>query len=509
MTFIQFHLFCGMLWSFERRRYIMWQYWSGVRGYPGQRDVAIAFEEAKIAWVLKARQLGLSEEAAEYAFYVAVTEPKSEIIIISKQLNDAKYFLKKRFLPKVQAAYALELAPGKRFPWPRCVDNSDTGKILFDNGSWVEAVSSDNSQVRSRTPRLVIFDEVREFSPKDAVELMSAILPAIQNNAAAQLICISTAKYASWWNEETKEIMAGRRPDYTFLFIPADTNPDRTPTWFVNERKNWSSLSLFSQEYPIRPEDCFVAREGAVFPAFDPNPPKEVDGKEVGGRHVHDFEPSWAHQYIIGYDHGRQHPAVLLLCVYSRHDNHLYVFDELFCRGMELPDIAYAIRLKMNYWKDKFGAPPPQVRLADSACFAKDGRRTVAEMLRELAGIHFRAAIKHDILTRLDRLNVRFSQNLITIHPRCVETRRQIQYLRWKHDPTESKKEMPEDIEDDAVDVLGYIDSELNASVKKTPKPREELFSPQRKAELEKVRRHLYEASPTIGGENPNAWQAG
>lgn len=499
MTMIQFHLFCGLLWDIPSRRFQKWEYWKGVRGFPGQAEVAEEFEQAKIAWVLKARQLGLSELAGEYAFKVAITEPRSEILVISKTSADAKYFLKRRILPKIQAAYALEMEKGRRFPWPKFIDNTDTGKILFDNGSFIEAVSSDNEQVRSRTPRLVIFDEIRSYSHKDAAELWSAILPAIQSNPSAQMLCISSAKFGSWFNEVTKRVMTGKMPDVSFLFLPTDTCPDRTPEWRKREANNWPQHSLYLQEHPMKPEDCFVSREGAVFPQFDPKP---------GGRHVHEFDISWAHQYIIGYDHGRQHPAVLLLTLYSRHENHLYVFDELFCRGMELPQVAYAIRQKLNFWKEAHGAPPPQRKYADSACFAKDGRRTVAETLRELTGVNFQAALKHDINVRIDRLSLRFSQGLITIHPRCEQLRRQIEDLRWKNDPTESKKETPEDIEDDGIDILGYIDSEINASVKKIPEEREELFDPRRMADRDKIRRALRERT-THTIEDINAWQAG
>ena len=501
MTLIQFHLFCGQLWDYGLHRFMRFDYWKGVRGYPGQDDVAVIFEEAKNVWVLKARQLGLSELAGEYGFKVAVTEPNSEILVISKDLADAKYFLKRRILPKIRAAYAMELPGGQKFPWPAYTDNTDTGKILFANGSVIEAMSSDNEQGRSRTPRLIILDEIRHFSHKDGAELLSGLMPAIQDNAQAQMICISTAKFGSWYNDITKKAMAGEMPDFTFVFVPADTRPERTAEWMARAKKNWAKSSMFDLEYPMKPEDCFQSREGAVFPTFDPKP---------GGRHVHEFDLSWAHKFIIGYDHGRQHPAVLLLMLYSKHDNHLYVFDELFCREMEVHEIGFAMRAKLNFYKDQMKAPPPQMRIADSACFAKDGRRTVADFLYEHSGIKFRAAIKHDILTRIDRLAVRFSQNTITIHPRCEQTRMKIENLRWKNDPTMSKKEEIVNLEDDSFDVLGYTDYEIKAAVKKTKNEVDRPFDPNKKRELERVRAAISSrGSSGYAAEDANAWQRG
>jgi len=491
MSFIQFHLFCGMLW--DGNKFSKWVFWPGVRGYPGQADVAQAFADFVISWVLKARQLGISEIAALYAIYVCIVEMKAEVIIISKKISDAKYFLKKRVLSKLKAAYNLQMSPGVAFPWPEYQDNSDTGKIIFPHSeSWIEAVSSDNEEVRSRTPRLVIFDEIRSYSHSDAEELWSAILPALNNNPDSQAIGISSAKYGTWYNSMTTKIINGDISGIKLLFLPDDTHPMRTKEWRSEERKKWSNQTLFLREHPLNPDDCFISREGAVFPMFDNKP---------GGRHVNHVPINWSHKYIIGYDHGRQHPAVLLLMLFDRFENHLYVFDEVFCREMELPEIALSIRAKMAHYVKNHGAPKPVLRIADRACFNRDGRKTVAEILRELTGITFKESIKPGIADSIDDLGTRFSNNLITIDPRCVNTRQQISELLWKNDPKESKKEVPVDIEDDAVDVLRYACAELRGSVKKKP----ETISLKKKLEArDRLRRP---GGPTVSDVNPHAWQ--
>lgn len=456
MDFTQFHEFCNMVWDASSRRFVKMTYWKGVRGFEGQEQIAIAMSKQRIIWILKARQLGLSEIAGFYAFFVAVTEPKAEILIITKKLQDAKYFLKRRVLYKLMAAYSLEYEPGKKFPWPTYQDNSDTGKIVFDNGSIIEALSSDNEESRSRSPRLIIFDEVRSFSDKDADELWSAILPNIESNPAAQLICISTAKFGTWFNEMTKRILANVLKGVSLLFLPDDTHPLRTPEWRQEAKQRWNNQALFLQEHPLKIEHCFVSREGAIFPQFDPKP---------DGRHVFNVKLNWAYRYVIGYDHGRRHPAVLLLMLFDRSENHLYVFDELFCREMELPEVAFAIREKLNFYAKNHHAPAPQLKIADRACFAKDGRKSVSDVLRDLTGITFKPSIKPDVVDSLDALSSRFSNNLISIDPRCQNTIRQIQELTWKNEASESKKERPVDIEDDSVDVLRYVCAELKGVI--------------------------------------------
>ena len=499
MSFSQFHAFCGMLWDPKIKSFLKWDYWPGVRGYLGQEEVAAAIAASKISWMLKARQLGLSEIAGFYAMFIALTEPKSETIIISKKLQDSKYFLKRRVLYKLHAAYALELEPGKKFPWPSFEDNTDTGKIIFENGSIIEAVSSDNEETRSRTPRLVILDEARSFSNKDAEELWSAILPAIESNEMAQLISISSARFGTWFNEMSKQILAGDLKGINLIFLPDDTHPLRTPAWRSEARKKWPNQALFMQEHPMKPEDCFVSREGAVFPQFNPKP---------GGRHVEPVTLNWSYRYIIGYDHGRQHPAVLLLCIYDRYENHLYIFDELFCRGKELPEVAYAIREKLAFYSKNHNAPPPQLKIADRACFAQDGRKSVSDVLRDLTGITFKPSIKPDVVDSLDSLSARLSNNLLTIDPRCENTIRQIQELSWKNDPTESKRERPVDIEDDAVDVLRYICAELRGAVPKKEEPPSLLEVLDRKL-ARKHGRQEFRVGRSSGLGNANDWMKG
>lgn len=494
MTFLQFCMFCAMLWDKKSKRFTKWNFWKGARGFPGQPEAAQAFEDYAIVWVLKARQLGVSELASLYAIYVCLTEEKSEVIIISKKRVDAIYFLKRRLVYKLKAAWALEQSPGERFPWPEYIDNSDTGKVLFpETGSWIEAASSDNEEVRSRSPRLVIFDEIRSFSNANAEELWSAILPVLEAEETTQAICISTAKFGTWFNSMTKGILEGAVSGIKLLFMPDDTKPSRTPAWRIEEAKKWRDKTLFLREHPLKIEDCFISREGAVFSTFDPKP---------GGRHVNHIRLDWSRRYIIGYDHGRIHPAVLLLIQYDPFENHIYVFDEVFCRGMDLPEIGLEMRMKMNFYTKEYKAPPPHTRIADKACFAKDGRRSVAEILRELTGINFKESKKHDLVSSIDRLSSRFSNNLITIDPRCTNTIRQLAELSWKYEAGESKKEVPMDVEDDAPDVLRYVDADLHAGVKAKPVK----LSLKQQLQAKDIARRARRAT---GSEiNPNAWQA-
>ena len=81
MDIIQFHAFCGTLWNTKTKKSEPWELWPGVRGYAGQREMLEAYSKAKFSWNLKARQLGGSEGAGLHGFKVAISEPKSEILM--------------------------------------------------------------------------------------------------------------------------------------------------------------------------------------------------------------------------------------------------------------------------------------------------------------------------------------------------------------------------------------------------------------------------------------------
>lgn len=455
MSFLQFLMMFGMFYDQETYKYVKWYPW------PKQQQLCHLFESKKYNWVMKARQLGISEMMGLYAIFVGLREPKSEILIISKKLPEAKYLIKKRIKTKLEPMRELEQAPGELFAWPDWTILE--GRIDFENGSWIEAVSSDDEEARSHTPRLILFDEVRSFARKDAKELWTAIKPSIREQPRSQLICVSTARPGTWFNDMTKKIRSGEISDTQYFFMAGNSKPERTPEWYAEQVKNEPDEKLFYREYPRTEEDCFAAREGMVFKSFEKK------------RHVKPVKIDFRYKYIICYDHGRQHPACMLYTLYDRHTDHLYVFDEVFLSGFELPEICYQIKGKINLYKNAYNAPEPQKKIADSACFSKDGRKPVSAILRQLTNMSFTRSDKKDQKGTLDALCTRFFNGGITIDPRCVNTIKQVEDLPWKHDYNieddahEEHPEKPADIDNDATDCLLYIEAFLRGTPKAIP----------------------------------------
>ena len=461
-SFQNFLTIFGMFYDAAERRYVKWVPW------PMQKDLCDLFDEFEIIWVMKARQLGISEMMALYAVFTALREPKSEICIISKKLPDAKYFLRKRVLTKLEAFYNLELSPGKKMNWWNY--EKFEGKIEFENGSWIEAFSSDNEEVRSHTPRLILFDEIRSFTRADAKELWSAIVPSIREQPRGQAICVSTPRHGTWFNEMTKKIISEEVRGIQYFFMPGNAKPERTPEWYTRELRREPDHKIFYREYPRNEEDCFASREGAVWPQFDP---------KVGGRHVNRFNINFRWKYFLVYDHGYQHASAVMFALYDRYSDHLYIFDEVFIKQSEITETAYLIREKMNFYRRNLAAPKPQVAIADTACFAKTGQRPIADILRVVLGLNFKKSIKHDQKGSIALVSVRLSNGGLTIDPRCENTIRQINDWIWKNDPDEKKQEVPVDIEDDLCDTLLYLSADLLATPRVNPKAQKDIhFNP-------------------------------
>lgn len=499
MDVLQFHAFCGMLWDEKNASKRKWDLWEGVRGYPGQAEILEAFSTEKFNWLLKARQIGGSESAGFVANFESFRKKNHETIVISSDLPEAKYFLKRRVLQQLKSMVELEYEPGKRFPWPKYKDNSDTGKILYETGSFTEALSSDNESGRSRSSSLVVFDEIRSYSNKDADELWGGLEPIVSRNPVGRLIALSSAKFGSWANETTQAIMDGKMSGIRFLFMPADTDPGHTPEFRAEAIQRAKVRALYIQEHPLEPDDCFKGREGAVFDNFD---------DKRGGKHVNHVELNWAYRYCIVYDHGIRHPAVMLFCLYNPYTDHLYVFDEVFCRGLKLPEVCFAIKEKLRFYSQHHHAPPPNVKLGDRAIFNEDGRKSVAEEIRDYTGLNLRASKKYtnknEKMAVLTRVLSRFTMGKITIDPRCENTIKQIKELKYITETAEKKRDDYVDVEDDAIDDLMYLEMELThggSGVRPDSEPLAVVLDRKHRVR-ELAKSALTQGSDALGGES-------
>ncbi len=469
MTFLQFVELFGTMWIKKTNRFEKWDLWPGTTRdgvyYLGQPEMLKSYEENEITWVAKARQLGGSEGVALYAIYLCLKNPNSLVTVFSKDFPASEAFLMERVKMKLDGMLMMNDPLGK--PWP-FADASGTlpwrtkldgncvidGSVKFYNGSSIEAFSSENTGPISRSPRLVILDEARTYPKADAEEIWSGILGAL--NPPMQVVVISTGKGGTWFNDMTLDIDDGKMPGMDVLFLPDDIRPGHNDEWRVKRLTRLKgNVAKLKREHPLVLKDIYSTSEGMVIGSWD---------KDV---HTGEMDLTWGpgDEYLIVYDHGHtmKHPAVAIFCRYNRYDNFLYVFDEVFERGMEIVDIGAAIKKKHEFYT-RMGAPRVTA-IADTAMWSDLGMKSVATLLMEESGIDFVKAFKHEKAHSLDMLQSRFFHKNILISTSCQGGIKQLSGWLYKEG-----KDVPVEIEDDFADTLRYAESHIE----KGPRPVEE-----------------------------------
>ena len=103
--------------------------------WPRQRELCKLIDKTRKLFWPKARQVGGSLFAGFLAVKVAISEPNSDIYIISKTEDDAKYFLKDKVKAALDALPKVEgIDWGK---WQSWLD-----RIEFSNGSTITSITT-------------------------------------------------------------------------------------------------------------------------------------------------------------------------------------------------------------------------------------------------------------------------------------------------------------------------------------------------------------------------------
>jgi len=387
--------------------------------WPRQRELCKLIDSTRKLFWPKARQVGGSLIAGFLAVKVAISEPNSDIYIISKTEDDAKYFLKDKVKAALDALPKVEgIDWGK---WQAWLD-----RIEFSNGSTITSITTSEDAGRGRSAvRLIIMDEAGAI--EHARQIWKSASPAIEKHPRGQMVVISNSKNGSWFNMMLKKIDEGKTIGIDFTF----------------------------------------------------------QSKE-GGPHVNAFDPDWGLRLVFLYDHGFEHYAVFTIALYDPYKDHIYILDELFMYQKDISEISGEILEKIEYWE---GMDMPRMawkKIADSAIFAKHGQKQISELLKLYTGIQFTKSYKWNEQASTDMLRTRFTQNRITIHPRCQMSIGQTRDLLY------DKNGKPMDKNNDFTDLARYLCSELK---QETPPPK-----PKKRKAYE--RRASYGANEYLHGSN-------
>lgn len=466
------------IWYDATFRYEPWTLWEK------QHKLCDYIDNSKKLFLPKARQVGGSSIAADKAIKCCLEAPNQEVIIISKNEDEAKYFLSKRIAPVLNNMPKIDgLNWGE---WEIM-----TQLVKFDNGSFISCLPTSEGAGSGHTARLILLDEARFI--EHARQIWGSTMPAVEKNPNGQIIILSNSGPGTWFNAQLQRIVNGEMRGVDVHFLSVWVDPARNQTWYDDTRTTFDSEIDFYMEYPETVEQMLLQREGFVFPNYD---------DKEGGDHVIKFEPNWNDNYIYGYDDGYVHWAAFLLMLYDPYEDMLYVLDEMYDTQKDTSEISKQINSKVYHWREEGAPKKPWRAIADTAIFANKGQKTVADLIRVYTGINFQKSWKHDEAGSLSMLQIRFTQNRIAIHPRCQNLRKQLRELTF------DKNGKPRDAENDGIDILRYVCAELSQQVRPVPegdpKPYDRNFS------LYLKQNHLLGTAVQQKSKNTvNSWQAG
>lgn len=234
--------------------------------------------------ILKARQLGFSTFTEALITCFTITNHYSDALIVAHISEAAQkiYDMTKRYVDNLPDV----LRPEQRY--------SNAKKIEFNNdkGTGLDSsirVMSAGDGARSSTFRYVHLSEVAFWdNPKEA---MTAILQTVPNDNESLIVIESTANGFNFFYEEWQRAVNGES-DFTPLFFPWFLEPGYAKPysgfklddyenqiqakyglsldqlewrrWCIRNNCNGDELK-FRQEYPISPEEAFIASGESVF----------------------------------------------------------------------------------------------------------------------------------------------------------------------------------------------------------------------------------------------------
>lgn len=207
-----------------------------------------------IVWA-KCRQIGITTILAAYAVWHAMFTPRALVVIFSRNQQQSYAFLQKA--RDIYLSLPDELKIGLTVP-----DNRE--QMTFVNGSEIQAFPSTVDAARGLTPTLVVMDEADYHEYIEAG--YAAVRPGISNNHGQMVITstVSAYKMSSFFQRLYQDSPGN---GFKRLFFGWRVHPDRSDTWYEEERRTYQDLALFQKEFPATEEEAFAPAKAIA--AFD------------------------------------------------------------------------------------------------------------------------------------------------------------------------------------------------------------------------------------------------
>ena len=221
-----------------------------------QKDALTRWADGENSITLKARQIGWSTSVGFFAAWLAMCNPNTKILFLSKGERESKLLLDK-------VKFGLDKLPDWLKHKAPKVKRQNMEIVEWDNGSTVMSLPSRNNPARGFTGRLVVVDEWAFLENGD--EAWASIEPV--TDIGGQVIGLSTANGVGNTFHDLWLRAVGGNSSFKPMFYSWKAVPERDEAWYEAKKHDMQVWQLH-QEYPTTPEEAFI-KSGAM--VFDPD----------------------------------------------------------------------------------------------------------------------------------------------------------------------------------------------------------------------------------------------
>ena len=242
------------------------------RDWSWQLLLAESLPSYEMFLVLKARQIGLTFLAANYAEWKCLFFPDTVGIIIANKMPTSQRLARRvRDIHRRLPIWIVERVP---------MTADGLSRFEWENGSALEPMSAASDTGRSEAANFVLIDETANIRPIAKQEEVWASVEACADDGG-QIIMFSTANgvgdlFHGWvvdsmmgdvqhvldlgWDDGTTVDIQYGDAEMGFVFLPYYLHPARDTAWREKKRRVYrGSLAKFEQEYPETVEQAFIA----------------------------------------------------------------------------------------------------------------------------------------------------------------------------------------------------------------------------------------------------------
>lgn len=402
-----------------------------IRGglFPKQEQVLADASRRKA--IICPRRAGKSWTSLSYAYYVALTQPRSNCLVVGLTLKSLKGIYWEQVLPRFESLYGV-----------RTTKHHTEMKIRFDNGSLITFAGAETraeiDKLRGQAYDLVVIDECKSFSPAVLDELVQDVFRRSLMDRKGTIMLIGTPgsilegafyegtypgavdkkgvpfsrtydtpepywtanpKNRSWrWSRHCWSVQDNSALPHAWEEALQDKEeegwPDDHPTWLREYLGVWVSA-----------DDVYVY----AYAGLTKRDPERVlynpSGKRAG-LNKHGLPEENDYRYVLGMDLGFEDDFAVAVGAYSLNDGKLWHVYDYKCQHLDVYQVAEQVSRIVDRFDNKIDAA-----VADASGLGK----MVIETLNRRHGLNIQPAEKREKYDFIELLNSDFHSGKVRI----------------------------------------------------------------------------------------------